>query len=607
MKKYILLIVSILFFLGCSSEGKKHEVDSPNFIIMQADDLGWDDLPFNGNKYLKTPGMDKLANVALEIERFYVNPVCAPTRASLLTGRDFLLTGVSHVNGGKDYINLDETTFAEVFKKEGYTTGMWGKWHSGSTDGYLPWQRGFDEAYKAKLYKHKDSEGLLNGKPVKFNKWADEVIVDYAIDFITHNKEKPFVAYLSFLTCHSPLVAREKIIAKYEKLGLSKNLSTLYAMVEQMDKEIERLLVEVERLGLNNNTYIIFMSDNGPAVINDLLSDKDRKIRYASRYKGHKGNIWENGVKSPLLISNPKMLSSEKADMLCDVTDIFPTIAELAGIDIEKYKLELTGKSFAKNLLNETYSRPDKIVFNYADRGWPPTDKPWTPKGVRDEYLPTANNTELIEFEHQIISVISDDYKLLKNPSNIEADISDEDGYVLISIKEDKLEDSNISNEKKKVFSKMKDILQKKYSDIVNSPNAFKPILFNITENTENTVLLFAPSIIGDNLKIAAGFSYPWNAKGSFADYKIISKDDFIASPVIIKTGDASNVKYMLEVNGNKSKSISQNESEIIFEKIKIPVGESIIRLSVTNSTNNKNEIQFKKLELSKIIKKVGF
>ncbi len=598
MKNTILWIVLIVFIAGCSPKLNQDRQDKPNFIIMQADDLGWDDLQFNGNKYLKTPSLDKLANTAIEIERFYVNPVCAPTRASLLTGRDFLLTGVSHVNGGKDYINLDETTFAEVFKKEGYTTGMWGKWHSGNTDGYLPWQRGFDEAYKAKLYKHKDSEGLFNGNPVKFNKWADQVIVDYAIDFIMRNKEKPFVAYLPFLTCHSPLVARKEIINKYKKKGLSQNLSTLYAMIDQMDKEIGRLLAEVENLDLNENTYIIFMSDNGPAVINDLLSDKDRKIRYASRYKGHKGNIWENGVKSSLLISNPKMLSSEKADMLCDVTDIFPTIAELAGIDIGKYKLELTGKSFAKNILNKTYSRPDKIVFNYADRGWPPTDKAWTPKGVKDEYLPEANNKELIKYEHQIISVINDDYKLMKNSSKIEADISDDDGYVLISIKDDILEDNNIAGEKKEVFSKMKNVLQKKYTDIVNSPNAFKPIVFNIAKNSENTVLLFAPSIISTNLKIAAGFSYPWNKKGSFSDYKINSKNDFIASPVITKKGNASGINYLIEIDGYKSKSISQNDSEIIFEKIKISAGKKIIRISVTNSMNNTNEIQIKKLKL---------
>jgi len=593
-----ILISSLFLLTSCSLKNKEKEKNSPNFIIIQADDLGWDDLPFNGNKFVNAPGLDKLADVAIKIERFYVNPVCAPTRASLLTGRDFLLTGVSHVNGGKDFLNLDEVTFADIFRKEGYETGMWGKWHSGKTDGYFPWQRGFDEAYMAKLYKHKNSEGLLNGKPVKFNKWADEVIVDYAVDFINRNKDKPFVAYLSFLTCHSPLVAKEDIIDKYKKKGLSRNLSTLYAMVEQMDQEIERLLLEVNNLGLDSNTYIIFMSDNGPAVINNYLTDNDRGVRYASKYKGHKGNIWENGVKSPLLIAYPKKLKEGRVDMLCDVTDIFPTIAELAGFHVEKYKLELTGKSFAKNLLNKNYSRPEKVVLNYADRGWPPTDRPWTSKGVKDEYLPTENNRELIEYEHQIISIINEGYKLMKNSSKIEADISDDDGYILINIKEDILENSNIAAEKKGVFSKMKKTLQKKYTDIVNSPNAFKPIVFNLSVNSDNVVLLYGSALISDSLKIAAGYSYPWNRKGSFANFKINSKSNFMAVPVITKKGDASTVKYLIEINGIKSESISQTDTKILFNKINIPVGKNIIHLSVTNSENNTNEVQLEKLEL---------
>jgi len=176
------------------------ETERPNFILIQMDDLGWDDLSVHGNQIIETPTIDRLAGESVQFNQFYVNPVCAPTRASLLTGRDFLRTGVSHVNGGKEYLNPGETIIAEIFSEAGYVTGMWGKWHSGGTDGYLPGERGFEEVYKAKLYRHENNFGEFNGKEVQHGKWADEVLINYAIEFITENRDKPFFAYLPSMT-----------------------------------------------------------------------------------------------------------------------------------------------------------------------------------------------------------------------------------------------------------------------------------------------------------------------------------------------------------------------------------------------------------------------
>ncbi|RMG67823.1 MAG: sulfatase, partial [Bacteroidetes bacterium] len=114
----------------------------PNVLLIQLDDLGWDDLGLHGNPYLHTPHLDQLGRAALRFDRFYVHAVCAPTRASLLTGRHFLRTGVSHVHGGKDYLHRSERTLADALSAGGYVTGMWGKWHSGNGPGYDPWDRG---------------------------------------------------------------------------------------------------------------------------------------------------------------------------------------------------------------------------------------------------------------------------------------------------------------------------------------------------------------------------------------------------------------------------------------------------------------------------------
>ena len=126
------------------------KTNPPNFLVILLDDLGWSDLGCHGNSIISTPNIDQLASESVRFHNFYVNPVCAPTRASLLTGRHFLRTGVAHVHGGKDFVHLEETLLPEYLKQQGYATGMWGKWHSGHAAGYFPWERGFDQAYMAR-------------------------------------------------------------------------------------------------------------------------------------------------------------------------------------------------------------------------------------------------------------------------------------------------------------------------------------------------------------------------------------------------------------------------------------------------------------------------
>ncbi|MGC1481544.1 MAG: sulfatase-like hydrolase/transferase, partial [Chthoniobacterales bacterium] len=153
-------------------------------IVIQADDLGIDDLGFSGNPLAHTPNLDRFATEAIQVLDFTVNPVCAPSRATLLTGRHFLLTGVSHVHGGKDFLHLNERTIADAMRSAGWRTGMWGKWHLGRGPRYDPWERGFEEAYAAELYDHKNTHGELNGEGVQFEKWGDDAIVDSALDFL---------------------------------------------------------------------------------------------------------------------------------------------------------------------------------------------------------------------------------------------------------------------------------------------------------------------------------------------------------------------------------------------------------------------------------------
>ena len=556
--------------------------DRPNIVLILLDDLGWSDLGCHGNQMVETPTIDKLASESVQFSQFYVNPVCAPTRASLLTGRHFLRTGVSHVHGGKDFVHLDETLLAEHFQNAGYATGMWGKWHSGHTDGYFPWERGFDEAYMAQLYRHENSRGELNGAPVEHQAWADQVITDYAIQFMSRNPNKPFFAFLSFLTCHTPLAAPPSVVEKYRQKGLSENLATLYGMIDFCDGHLARLFTAMEDLGIADNTIVLFLSDNGPAISNNLLTDRDREIRYVNNLKGHKGNIWENGVKSPLFVRWPSQFQPTTVSQLADVTDIFPTLLDVAGIRLPDAHLPLDGKSLLTILKGQT--RSDKRSFNYANHGWPPTDKPWSPEGVEDEYRPIPPEDKAkINYEDQIISVRKGQYKLLFNPGEVKNQVDLVDGYALFDIPNDPREEHNLVNTKPDVFNNMKAELEAWFEDIKRAPHSFSMPTFLIGEQGRITSTIWAkgPRDISPGLKNTFNQLWNWH-EGDWAEYQIRVKTPGTYRVVLQHDSDqASNAQVSVSVENQQISNTINNNQLVRMGELDLQAGDAILRLHV--------------------------
>lgn len=584
--------IVVLITTACNNNGQQSQQQSkqditapkPNIILIQTDDQGWDDLGLHGNKNLETPVLDQLAQESVQFSQYYVNPVSAPTRATLLTGRHFLRTGVSHVHGGKDYINMNETLLPEVLKSAGYATGMWGKWHSGHAEGYYPWQRGFDEAYMAKLYKHENSEGLLNGDSVQHQLWADEVITNYAIDFINRHKDTTFFAYLPYLTCHEPLAAPASYIKKYEDKGLPHNLAILYAMIDHLDGQIERLLTHVQDLGLNNNTVIIFMSDNGPAIINNYLTDEDRQIRYVNKLKGHKGNIWENGVKSPLFIRWLGQFEPATVDRLVDVSDIYPTLADLCGAKLPDDQLPLDGRSFLPYLYGQGDSLSEKLSFNYAGVGWPPSHAVWTAEGIKGEYQPVDKSQ--LAYYQQIISIRNERYKLLFNPSSYTNKVEQEGHYVLIDIRNDPLEEHNLMSERPEVAQKLQGELQNWFTSVVQGDHSFQMPVFRIgaDNQTVSHVYAKAPLRISEGLKNTAFWLAGWQSKGDWAEYQIDVMNAGDYSVVLNhESEEASNAKVQILV-GSASVEAQINDSEqVIFGTITLSAGRQILKIEVVD------------------------
>ena len=310
---------------------------SPNVVIILTDDQGWGDLSFNGNQNLSTPNIDRLGNEGLTLENFYVCQVCAPTRAEFLTGRYHPKTGVSGVSTGQERLNLDETTIADVFKKSGYATGAFGKWHNGTQPPYHPNYRGFDEFYgfTSGHWGHYFSPPLdHNGETVRGNGYVVDDFTDSALEFIETNQERPFFCYIPYNTPHSPMQIHDRFYDKFEGADIEMRFRdpemedlmmtrAALAMCENVDWNVGRVLSKLDQLELSEDTIVLFFTDNGP-----------NSYRWNGGMKGRKGAIDEGGLRSPFLMRWPNKISAGSSiDAISGAIDLLPTLAELAGID----------------------------------------------------------------------------------------------------------------------------------------------------------------------------------------------------------------------------------------------------------------------------------
>ncbi len=309
----------------------------PNVVIVLTDDQGWGDLSIHGNTNLSTPNIDTLAQEGALFSRFYVSPLCAPTRAELLTGRYHFRTGVRGVTRGRGRLNLDESTVFDMFKQAGYSTGMFGKWHNGTQDMYHPNERGLDEFYgftSGHWGHYFDAPMEHNGEFVTGKGYMTDDLTDRALSFIEENKKSPFVCYLAYNTPHSPFQVPDKFYAKFDGVDVAMRhrdpkkesmLTTraVLGMIENIDWNVGRVMKKLEDLGLEDDTIFIYFSDNGP-----------NSYRWNGGLKGKKSDSDEGGVRVPFMIKWPGHITPKaQVDRVAGVIDILPTLASLAGVN----------------------------------------------------------------------------------------------------------------------------------------------------------------------------------------------------------------------------------------------------------------------------------
>ena len=364
MSKLILSAALFILLTGPGASG----ASPPHVVIVLADDQGWGDLSLNGNTNLRTPHVDSLARDGARFERFFVQPVCSPTRAEFLTGRWHPRGGVHGVSTGAERLDLDERTIAEAFRAAGYATGCFGKWHNGTQYPYHPNGRGFAEYYgftSGHWGEYFDPPLDHNGRPVKGTGYITDDLTGRAIEFLGANAAagKPSFCYLAFNTPHSPMQVPDKYWRRFETAALkltgdkkedADHTRAALAMCENIDDNVGRFLAALKERKLDQNTIVVYFSDNGP-----------NGRRWNGGMKGIKGSTDEGGVRSPLLVRWPgKVKPGTVVTPVAAAVDLYPTLIDLAGVARAGDK-PFDGISLAPWLLGKDAPMPDRILFQH--------------------------------------------------------------------------------------------------------------------------------------------------------------------------------------------------------------------------------------------------
>lgn len=350
----VVTVLLLLIPIGLRAQEK------PNVIIVITDDQGKNDLSCMGNPYIKTPNLDKFHEASVRFTNYHVSTTCAPTRGSLLTGRHTNRVNVFHTITGRSLLFEDEVTLPQIFAQNGYSNGMFGKWHLGDNYPYRPEDRGFHEVVRhggGGIAQGPDYWGndyfddtyWHNGKTEKYEGYCTDVFFSEALNFIEDNKDKPFFCYISTNAPHAPLNLPEEYFNMYkDNENFPERFQRFYGMITNIDDNFKRLEEKLEDLNLTDNTIVIFTTDNGTAG----------GVRiFDAGMKGGKGSVYEGGHRVPLFIRWPdgKLTGGKDIDQLVAHYDLLPTFVDLLGFDFNPVK-PLDGKSL-KPLLYE--SNPD--------------------------------------------------------------------------------------------------------------------------------------------------------------------------------------------------------------------------------------------------------
>ena len=500
MKKiHLFTLLFIVFLIGCEKNRTP-----PNVILIITDDQGYGDLNFNGNPNIITPALDNFAAESVRFNNFYVSPVCAPTRSSLMTGRYSLRTGVRDTYNGGAIMASSEVTLAEMLKQANFTTGIFGKWHLGDNYPSRPSDQGFDESlihlaggmgqvgdftnYFKKDTSYFDPILWHNNEQKPYQGYCSDIFTENAIEFIEKNKNNPFFCYLSFNAPHNPLQVPDEYYQIYKNIdpteGIDPNLipnekineqtkentRKVYAMVTNIDDNLKKLFAKVEELGIKENTIVIFMTDNGP-----------QHARYVAGMKGRKTSVYNGGIRVPFYFRYPNEFSGDKeVDQMTAHIDLLPTLSKLCGARIPEDR-KIDGRNFIPSI--EGKIQPERSFFSY-----------WTRK-----YPELFNNIALQRGQFKLVGKTDYDSEI--------------ENFQLYDTNKDPFEKNNLMAQKKSIGLSLKEEMHQTFLELVNSENLKNPPRIILGSDFENPVYL--------NRNDAGGQRAVWNQEQAYSFWKV--------------------------------------------------------------------------------------
>lgn len=556
--------LTVCFLICCNSIsvlGQK----KPNIVLMMTDDQGYGDIGEHGNPYLKTPNIESIGKEGIEMTHFFSYPNCSASRAALLTGRYPYRTGVTAVTQVDHFMNTSEITIAEMLSANGYKTGIFGKWHIGDNAPMRPTDQGFQETLVHRgggIGQAAGPAGNTYFDPVlehnniskKYAGYCDDIFTDAALDFINKHNNEPFFAYLATNLPHLPLQVPDERVEPYRKQGLHEDNARVFGMIDNIDYNVGRVLAKLKELGIEDNTIVIFLSDNGPR--HRRTKNDSYPGRYVANLRGTKTSVYDNGTRVPFYVKWPKKLpKGKKMNTMGAVIDVFPTLLKACGISGD-HKVKIDGKNLMPLWKEQPIDLKDRTFFMQMHYG--PTPFKYMHFSARQQKYKLVSPHD---FPHGIVHQPTD--HVLKNVlKNLE----------LYDMENDPSERTNIAKQHPEIVESLLEEYENWFDEVTEERDAkgIQRIYLGSKKQPNTTLTRFdwggprvisrfdygGPRVIEDN---QLGH---WRVKTEKGNYKVI-----LDLPELSSDGMA-HVKYN---NVHYKLPFKEGQKILTFEAVKLP------------------------------------
>lgn len=564
--------------------GIKKDDNRPNVILIMTDDQGYGDLGVTGNPLIKTPNIDAMAGRSGSMKNFYVHPVCAPTRACLMTGRYNYRTRAIDTWIGRAMMEPQETTVAEILRRAGYATGIFGKWHLGDNYPMRPMDQGFERSLVLRgggigqpsdptggEGKYTDPILLDNGTLKQFEGYCTDIYFDTALKWISKcaSQKRNFFAYIPTNAPHAPFDdVPQDTYDIYRNMDLSNERfpqykghplpqksdqdkrARIFAMITNIDNNVGRLFAELNKLRLTENTIVMFMVDNGP-----------NGRRYVAGMRGSKSNVYEGGIRSPFFFHWPAAVEpGQSSDRIAAHIDVLPTILDACGVP-KPAGLKLDGRSLLPLLKGQKVAWPDRMIVIQSHRGDVPVI-------------------------YHNFAVRTQRWKLLHASGFGNETFEGEPKFELYDMQADPLEMNDLSGERPDIVEMMRTGYDKWFKDVGSTrPDNYAPPRIHIGTEYENPVVLTR-----QDWRHIKGRPWASDSNGYWELFAAASgKYDIRLRFPVLKT----DTQVSLDITGTKyTADIGKSLAEYTFDSVSIDKGQVRLLAGLTDQSGTRGPWQ---------------